>query len=105
MASPPPPPPPGPAALGIGVGLVVVVLIGHRRWSRRPRPYSAPRSEKYTSNTVSNARQWALFFTSVAASAYLNASRSSIGMWVTASMASRFSVRLHRQAGGAQLDR
>jgi hypothetical protein len=56
--------------------------------------YSGPRSEKYTSNTVSNERQCELFFTSVAASAYLNASRSSIGMWRTASIASRFSVRL-----------
>ena len=53
-----------------------------------------PRRLKYTSNTVSNARQWVLFFTSVAASAYLNASRSSSGMCFTASIASRFSVRL-----------
>src|SRR5947209_3131927 len=59
-----------------------------------PMAYSLPRSEKYTSNTVSNARQCALFFTSVAARAYLNASRSEIGMWRTACMASRFSVRL-----------
>src|SRR3954453_18164210 len=59
-----------------------------------PIAYSLPRSEKYTSNTVSNARQCVLFFTSVAASAYLNASRSEIGMWRTASIASRFSVRL-----------
>src|SRR5437879_3792656 len=51
-----------------------------------------PRSEKYTSKTVSKAFQWALLFTSVAASAYLNASLSSSGMWRTASMASRFSV-------------
>src|SRR5262249_49112146 len=42
--------------------------------------------------TVSNARQCALFFTIVAPSAYLNASRSSIGMCCTASIASRFSV-------------
>src|SRR5262245_21317597 len=54
--------------------------------------YCGPRRLKYTSNTVSKARQCALFFTSVAARAYLKASRSSIGMWVTASMASRFSV-------------
>ena len=59
-----------------------------------PMAYSLPRSEKYTSNTVSNARQCALFFTSVAASAYLNASRSDSGMWRTACIASRFSVRL-----------
>src|SRR4051794_27593766 len=59
-----------------------------------PIAYSLPRSEKYTSNTVSYARQCVLFFTSVAASAYLNASRSEIGMWRTASIASRFSVRL-----------
>ena len=45
-----------------------------------PSAYCRPRSEKYTSNTVSNARQCVLFFTSVAASAYLNASRSSSGM-------------------------
>ena len=45
-----------------------------------------------------------MFFTSVAASAYLNASRSSSGMCSTASMASRFSVRLTGQAGLAQLD-
>src|SRR6516225_5417666 len=43
---------------------------------------------------VSNAFQWALFLTSVAARAYLNASRSPSGMCFTASMASRFSVRL-----------
>src|SRR5690242_6303816 len=59
-----------------------------------PILYSLPRSEKYTSNTVSKARQCVLFFTSVAASAYLKASRSEIGMWRTASIASRFSVRL-----------
>ncbi|CAB4966765.1 unannotated protein [freshwater metagenome] len=59
-----------------------------------PSEYSLPLSEKYTSNTVSNARQWVLFFTNVAASAYLNASRFSIGMCVMASIASRFSVRL-----------
>src|SRR5687767_11183711 len=58
-----------------------------------PMAYSGPRSEKYTSKTVSNAFQWALLFTSVAASAYLKASRSSSGMCLTASMASRFSVR------------
>src|SRR5438105_7451188 len=51
-----------------------------------------PRSEKYTSKTVSNAFQGALLLTRVAASAYLKASRSSSGMWRTASMASRFSV-------------
>ena len=56
--------------------------------------YSGPRRLKYTSNTVSNARQWELFLISVAPRAYLNASRSSIGMCCTASMASRFSVRL-----------
>src|SRR3954447_2857729 len=59
-----------------------------------PMAYSLPRSEKYTSNTVSNARQWVLFFTSVAANAYLNASRSNSGMCRTACIASRFSVRL-----------
>ena len=58
------------------------------------RRYCGPRRLKYTSNTVSNERQWALFFTSVAPRAYLNASRSSIGMCCTASIASRFSVRL-----------
>src|ERR687897_1045981 len=56
--------------------------------------YSRPRNEKYTSNTVSNTRQWAAFFTSVAPSAYLNASRSSRGTCCTAAIASRFSVRL-----------
>jgi hypothetical protein len=56
--------------------------------------YSGPRIEKYTSKTVSNAFQWALLFTRVAANAYLKASRSSRGMCLTASMASRFSVRL-----------
>src|SRR5829696_2555343 len=56
--------------------------------------YSRPRKEKNTSNTVSNTRQWLAFFTSVAASAYLNASRSSSGMCCTAAMASRFSVKL-----------
>src|SRR5215510_9181984 len=56
--------------------------------------YSRPRSEKYTSNTVSNTRQWEAFFTSVAPSAYLKASRSSRGMCWMAAMASRFSVRL-----------
>ena len=70
-----------------------------RRWPRpgrcRGRASTRARgSEKYTSNTVSKARQCELFFTSVAASAYLNASRSSSGMCWTASMASRFSVRL-----------
>src|SRR4051812_22249006 len=59
-----------------------------------PMAWWPPRSEKYTSKTVSKAFQWAWFFTSVAASAYLNASRSSRGMCWTASMASRFSVRL-----------
>src|SRR5262245_16734084 len=59
-----------------------------------PMAYSLPRSEKYTSNTVSKARQCWLFLTNVAASAYLNASRSSRGMWRTAAIASRFSVRL-----------
>ena len=54
--------------------------------------YSGPRNEKYTSKTVSNERQWALFLTIVAPNAYLNASRSSRGMCRTASMASRFSV-------------
>src|SRR4051794_23544245 len=54
--------------------------------------YSGPRRLKYTSNTVSNARQCELFFTIVAPSAYLNASRSSMGMCCTASIASRFSV-------------
>src|SRR5438067_12207095 len=54
--------------------------------------YSEPRSEKYTSKMVSNAFQWALFFTNVAPRAYLNASRSSSGMCLIASMASRFSV-------------
>src|ERR1700736_3136337 len=43
---------------------------------------------------VSKAFQWELFLTSVAARAYLNASRSSRGMCWTASIASRFSVRL-----------
>src|SRR5437763_368064 len=52
-----------------------------------------PRSEKYTSKTVSNAFQWALLLTRVAPRAYLKASRSSSGMWRTASVASRFSVR------------
>ena len=55
-------------------------------------PNSAPRNAKYTSNTVSKVFQCAWFFTNVAPSAYLNASRSSIGMWPTASIASRFSV-------------
>jgi len=31
-----------------------------------PILYSGPRIEKYTSKTVSNERQWALFFTIVA---------------------------------------
>src|SRR5579859_2482353 len=53
-----------------------------------------PCNEKYTSKMVSNAFQCALFLTSVAARAYLNASRSSSGMCCTASIASRFSVRL-----------
>ncbi len=53
---------------------------------------SEPRREKYTSKIVSNAFQWAWFLTSVAARAYLNASRSSSGMCRTASIASRFSV-------------
>ena len=69
------------------LGQRVLVALADRGTAR-------PRSEKYTSNTVSKARQWAWFFTSVAASAYLNASRSSSGMCLTASMASRFSVRL-----------
>src|SRR3954447_13850897 len=56
--------------------------------------YSAPRIEKYTSKMVSKAFQCALFLTRVAPSAYLNASRSSSGMCWSASMASRFSVRL-----------
>src|SRR3954447_13202147 len=56
--------------------------------------YSAPRIEKYTSKMVSKAFQCALFFTRVAPRAYLNASRSSSGMCWSASMASRFSVRL-----------
>ena len=56
--------------------------------------YCEPRSEKYTSKMVSNTRQCEEFFTSVAPRAYLNASRSSIGITLTASMASRFSVRL-----------
>ena len=56
--------------------------------------YSGPRNEKYTSKMVSNARQWFWLFTNVAASAYLNASRSSIGISLTASIASKFSVRL-----------
>ena len=68
-----------------------------------PIAYSLPRSEKYTSKTVSNAFQWAAFFTSVAARAYLNASRSSSGMCLTASMASRFSVRLTGRPASAQL--
>src|SRR5437588_12901486 len=54
--------------------------------------YSEPRSEKYTSKMVSNSFQWALFLTSGAPRAYLNASRSSSGMCLIASMASRFSV-------------
>src|SRR5579884_1344368 len=41
---------------------------------------------------VSKARQWALFLTRVAARAYLKASRSSMGMWRRASMASMSSV-------------
>ncbi len=65
-----------------------------RRLLRRRCCTGDPRSEKYTSKTVSKAFQWALFFTRVAARAYLNASRSSSGMCCTASMASRFSVRL-----------
>src|SRR4026208_294196 len=56
--------------------------------------YSGPRRLKYTSNTVSKLRQCAWFLISVAPRAYLNASRSSIGMCCTASIASRFSVRL-----------
>ena len=56
--------------------------------------YWAPRKLKYTSKTVSKARQWELFFTNVAPRAYLNASRSSRGMCCNASMASKFSVRL-----------
>src|SRR5262245_58567250 len=56
--------------------------------------YSRPRSEKYTSKTVSNTRQCEAFFTSVAPRAYLKASRSSRGMCWMAAMASRFSVRL-----------
>src|SRR5215510_1646407 len=56
--------------------------------------YSRPRSEKYTSNTVSNTRQCEAFFTRVAPNAYLKASRSSRGMCWMAAMASRFSVRL-----------
>ena len=56
--------------------------------------YSGPRRLKYTSNTVSKERQCEWFFTRVAPSAYLNASRSSSGMCITASIASRFSVRL-----------
>ena len=86
----PPPPSPGRARSGRPAAV---------RGRLRPSAPSTdvgirPRIEKYTSKMVSNAFQWALFFTRVAASAYLNASRSSSGMWRTASMASRFSVRL-----------
>ena len=56
--------------------------------------YSGPRRLKYTSKTVSKERQCALFFTNVAPSAYLKASRSSNGMCEIACIASRFSVRL-----------
>src|SRR5437879_2165685 len=71
---------------------------GTRRPSPLPSPssswmsYWGPRSEKYTSKTVSNAFQCELLFTRVAPRAYLKASRSSSGMWRTASVASRFSV-------------
>src|SRR5579862_1916574 len=44
------------------------------------------------SKAVSKACQWLADFTMVAPSAYLSASRSSIGMWWTASAASRCSV-------------
>ena len=46
---------PGPASARCISRLVVVGVVVARR---RRSPYSGPRSEKYTSNTVSNARQW-----------------------------------------------
>src|SRR6202034_2917585 len=58
--------------------------------SAPPRP--PVRTAKYTSKAVSKARQCEDDFTSVAASAYFSASRSSSGMCLTASAASRCSV-------------
>ena len=82
------------ALLGLALGALLELALGVVGPRRPGGAYCLPRSEKYTSNTVSKARQWALALMSVAASAYLNASRSSSGMCFTASMASRFSVRL-----------
>src|SRR6202453_3547851 len=58
--------------------------------SAPPRP--PVRTAKYTSKAVSKARQCEDDFTSVAASAYFSASRSSSGICLTASAASRCSV-------------
>src|SRR3984957_16166736 len=58
--------------------------------SAPPRP--PVRTAKYTSKAVSKARPWDDDFTSVAASAYFKASRSSSGTCLTASAASRCSV-------------
>src|SRR5271163_4162408 len=55
-------------------------------------PAPPVRSAKKTSKAVSKARQCEDDFTSVAASAYFSASRSSSGMCLTASAASRCSV-------------
>src|ERR1700722_10895778 len=55
-----------------------------------PRP--PPRTAKNTSKAVSRARQCEEDFTRVAANAYFSASRSSSGMCLTASAASRCSV-------------
>src|SRR5271155_282451 len=59
-----------------------------------PAPPAPPvRTAKNPSKAVSKARQCEDDFTSVAASAYFSASRSSNGMCLTASAASRCSVR------------
>src|SRR5580658_8382039 len=58
--------------------------------SAPPRP--PVRTAKYTSKAVSKARQCEDDFTSVAARAYFSASRSSSGICLTASAASRCSV-------------
>src|SRR6266508_6182360 len=57
-----------------------------------PSPIPDAWSEKYTSKTVSKARQWWWFFTRVAPSAALNVPRSAMSTCSTARMASRFSV-------------
>ena len=74
------------------------------RRRRRRRCGTAARAARSRPRTPSRTpASGVLFFTSVAPSAYLNASRSSSGMCLTASMASRFSVRLTGSPACAQL--